>query len=113
MLDPLSQDAAALLHEAFDESASVKQAFIEAQAGEMLRAVALVVECFRCSGKVLLAGNGGSASDAQQVRFQRSDLKSIGFSRVASALKAVSRAVHRRARPTAFFANPCRVDRVA
>lgn len=52
---------------AFEESARVKRAFAASHRGQVERAAALLVECFRAGGKVLLFGNGGSAADAQHI----------------------------------------------
>jgi len=55
------------VREAFEESIRVKEATAELCADEIAIAVASLVECFRTGGKVLLFGNGGSASDAQHI----------------------------------------------
>jgi D-sedoheptulose 7-phosphate isomerase len=55
------------IRSAFAESIRVKQA-TAAECGEMIATVAeRLVVCFRAGGKVLLFGNGGSASDAQHI----------------------------------------------
>jgi len=60
-------DALARVRRSIEESIAVKQALAE-QMGEAIASVArLVSECFRSGHKVLLFGNGGSASDAQHI----------------------------------------------
>jgi len=56
-----------------------------------------LVECFRAGGKVLLAGNGGSAADAQHIaaefvsrlKFDREALPSIALTTDSSVLTAI------------------------
>ena len=56
-----------------------------------------IVRCFRAGGKVLLAGNGGSAADAQHIageflsrlRFDRNPLPAIALTTDTSVLTAV------------------------
>jgi len=56
-----------------------------------------LVECFRTGGKVLIAGNGGSAADAQHIaaefvsrlRFDRDALPSIALTTDSSILTAI------------------------
>lgn len=50
-----------------EESARVKREVAASQAGAIARAAELVTEALRAGGKVLLFGNGGSASDAQHL----------------------------------------------
>ncbi len=52
---------------AFEESAAVKQRFAREQAGRIAQVAALMVEAFRGGQKVLLFGNGGSATDAAHI----------------------------------------------
>ncbi len=49
------------------ESAELKLRCIESIGDSIARAGSLVVEAFRSGGKLLLCGNGGSASDAQHI----------------------------------------------
>jgi D-sedoheptulose 7-phosphate isomerase len=49
---------------AFEESAAVKQRFVRDYAGRIEQVVKLIVTAFRDGRKVLLFGNGGSATDA-------------------------------------------------
>ncbi|MDP3939014.1 MAG: D-sedoheptulose 7-phosphate isomerase [Deltaproteobacteria bacterium] len=51
----------------FSESARVKLAFAEQSVDAIISAVEVLVEAFRAGQKVLLFGNGGSASDAQHI----------------------------------------------
>jgi len=48
-------------------SLEVKRRFFEAQADEVIKAAALIVEAFKANGKLLVFGNGGSAADAQHI----------------------------------------------
>lgn len=61
------EDAAARVRAIFEESARVKQAFAAQAAGRVARAAEIVAGSFRAGGRVLLFGNGGSASDAQHI----------------------------------------------
>jgi D-sedoheptulose 7-phosphate isomerase len=49
----------------FEETAEALRRFGEAQAGAVSQAAKAVVKCLRAKGKVLVCGNGGSASQAQ------------------------------------------------
>jgi D-sedoheptulose 7-phosphate isomerase len=49
---------------AFEESAAVKQQFVRDHAGRIEQVVKLIATAFREGRKVLLFGNGGSATDA-------------------------------------------------
>lgn len=49
------------------ESLEVKRLFFSEHADEVVRASALISECFAAGGKLLLCGNGGSAADAQHI----------------------------------------------
>lgn len=61
------RDGAARVREIFEESARVKRAMAEQSADAIARAALLVAESLRAGGRVLLFGNGGSASDAQHI----------------------------------------------
>ena len=52
---------------AFSDSASVKQQFARDHAGRIATVAALLVTAFREGHKVLLFGNGGSATDAAHI----------------------------------------------
>jgi D-sedoheptulose 7-phosphate isomerase len=83
--------------EVFDESAQVKRAFVETQGEGMARAVAMVVEAFEAGHKILLVGNGGSASDAQHIaaewvgrfRRERNALPAMALTANTSDLTAI------------------------
>jgi len=49
------------------ESAEVKLRCADQLAPEIEKAAEMLVECFRAGGKVMLCGNGGSASDSQHI----------------------------------------------
>lgn len=65
------------LMEAVQESLRVQEAFFSTHADEVLDAFALLRDTVRRGGKILIAGNGGSAADAQHLaaelvnRYQR------------------------------------------
>ena len=66
--DSSSREAAAQRVRAiFEESARVKRAFAAEAADAVARAAEIVAGSFRNGGRVLLFGNGGSASDAQHL----------------------------------------------
>jgi D-sedoheptulose 7-phosphate isomerase len=81
----------------FTESARVKMDFAERSAEAILACAELIVEAFRSGHKVLLFGNGGSASDAQHIaaefvnRFQmdRPALAAISLTTDTSALTSI------------------------
>jgi len=52
---------------AFDESASVQQQFVREHAERIEQVVKLIATAFRDGRKVLLFGNGGSATDAAHI----------------------------------------------
>ena len=58
---------AARVRAILEESAQVKRALAEAAAEGVARAAELCAGCLREGGKILLFGNGGSASDAQHI----------------------------------------------
>jgi D-sedoheptulose 7-phosphate isomerase len=62
-----SRDGAARVRAIFEESARVKRAMAEQSADAIARAAEIVAESLRAGGRVLLFGNGGSASDAQHI----------------------------------------------
>jgi D-sedoheptulose 7-phosphate isomerase len=61
--------AAQLLLKNLDESIAAKQHFQtqDAQIAEFARAADMVVKCYRSGGRLYIAGNGGSAADAQHL----------------------------------------------
>lgn len=52
---------------AFEESAAVKQRFVREHADRIVTVVLLIVRAFQEGHKVLLFGNGGSATDASHI----------------------------------------------
>jgi D-sedoheptulose 7-phosphate isomerase len=80
-----------------EESARVKQAVAAEQAGAIARAAELIAAALRAGGKVLLFGNGGSASDAQhlaaewtgKLRADRTALPAIALTANTSDLTAI------------------------
>ena len=58
-------DFGRVVDRAFAESLRVKRAAWKRCRGPLLRAGALLGECLRSGGKILLCGNGGSAADCQ------------------------------------------------
>lgn len=93
----LPSNLSALFGEVFEESARVKRAFVEAHGESMARAVEMVVEAFEAGNKILLVGNGGSASDAQHIaaewvgrfRRERNALPAIALTANTSDLTAI------------------------
>jgi len=65
------------IRHAFQDSISVKQAFVEQYADRIVAAAKVMITAFKKGHKVLLFGNGGSATDASHLaaefvnRFQR------------------------------------------
>ncbi|MBI3392657.1 MAG: D-sedoheptulose 7-phosphate isomerase [Nitrospirae bacterium] len=55
------------IEQIFEESAKVKQAFAATHADRIAQAVETIVSAFRKGNKVLLFGNGGSATDASHI----------------------------------------------
>lgn len=55
------------IHQIFDESAQVNIAFSRENADKIEAVVQLIVQAFRDGKKVLLFGNGGSATDASHI----------------------------------------------
>ncbi|OGW60305.1 MAG: phosphoheptose isomerase [Nitrospirae bacterium RBG_16_64_22] len=55
------------IEQIFEESAKVKQAFAASHADRIAQAVETIVAAFRKGNKVLLFGNGGSATDASHI----------------------------------------------
>ena len=51
----------------FQESGEVKNAFVHTYADQIVKVAALIVESLQSEGKVLLFGNGGSATDASHI----------------------------------------------
>lgn len=56
-----------LILQAFNDSATVKQQFVREHADRIVELAKLIVRAFREGHKVLLFGNGGSATDAAHI----------------------------------------------
>jgi D-sedoheptulose 7-phosphate isomerase len=56
-----------LIVQAFNDSAAVKQQFVREHADRIVEVAKLIVRAFREGHKVLLFGNGGSATDAAHI----------------------------------------------
>ncbi len=58
-----------VLHQNLQESISAKQHFLQQQSQQDIfaQAVEKVVSCYQQGGKIFIAGNGGSAADAQHL----------------------------------------------
>jgi D-sedoheptulose 7-phosphate isomerase len=82
----------------FVESARVKVEFAERSAEAVMAAVEMIAEAFRSGRKILLFGNGGSASDAQHIaaefvnRFEmeRPGLPAIALTTDTSVLTSIA-----------------------
>tara|TARA_R110000787_G_scaffold84079_10_gene180466 strand:- start:1405 stop:2025 length:621 start_codon:yes stop_codon:yes gene_type:complete len=105
------------------DSISVKQAIVEDAelVGAIVRVTNRVVACLKAGNKVLIAGNGGSAADAQHIaaefvsrfEFDRPGLPALALTTDTSALTAIgndygyeqifSRQVQALARPQDLF----------
>jgi D-sedoheptulose 7-phosphate isomerase len=55
------------IERSFRESIELKEAALGACRAQIEQVVALISECYRKEGKVLICGNGGSAADAQHL----------------------------------------------
>jgi D-sedoheptulose 7-phosphate isomerase len=88
-----------LVAQQISESISVKQAMLSDAAliAQVESIAALIVETYRAGGKVLLAGNGGSAADAQHIAaelvsrfsFDRPALPAMALTTDTSILTAI------------------------
>jgi D-sedoheptulose 7-phosphate isomerase len=88
-----------LVAQQISESISVKQAMLKDTAliAQVESIAALIVETYRAGGKVLLAGNGGSAADAQHIAaelvsrfsFDRPALPAMALTTDTSILTAI------------------------
>jgi D-sedoheptulose 7-phosphate isomerase len=61
---PLDETRISKMRLIFQESLSVKEAFMKDSLPQLAKVVDMIVSCYRQGGKVLLFGNGGSSSDA-------------------------------------------------
>lgn len=55
------------LNSTFEESQRIQKAFMERCESRVIEAAQLMAQCINSGGKVLICGNGGSASDAQHM----------------------------------------------
>lgn len=86
------------IEQIFEESAKVKQAFAASHADRIAQAVETIVAAFRKGNKVLLFGNGGSATDASHIagefvnRFQieRPGLPAVALATDMAVLTSIS-----------------------
>ena len=60
-------DFSSLIAQRFRESIALKEAVLADQAATIVAMAEALLACLRAGGKVLLAGNGGSAADAQHL----------------------------------------------
>lgn len=60
-------DLIPLIHQRFDESIALQEQVLAAHTPTIAAMAEALVACLRAGGKVLLAGNGGSAADAQHL----------------------------------------------
>jgi D-sedoheptulose 7-phosphate isomerase len=87
----------AIIH-AFEESAQVKVAFVRDNVDKIVEVVQLIAQAFREGKKVLLFGNGGSATDASHIaaefvnRFlmERPPLPAIALNTDVAVLTSIS-----------------------
>lgn len=87
-----------LIQKELKESARVKLLTAETLSLDIEKAAIMLIESLRKGGKVLLAGNGGSAADAQHIatdlvgkfRIKRSAFKAIALTTDTSILTAVA-----------------------
>jgi D-sedoheptulose 7-phosphate isomerase len=82
----------------FEDSIAAKRQAFDVMVPEIERAIALLAHCLKAGGKILLAGNGGSAADCQHFaaeligRFERErrELAAIALTTDSSILTAVA-----------------------
>lgn len=63
----LGNDHARAVERYFASSADVTRNTAEACMSDILRAAAMIKDCFKAGGKLMLCGNGGSAADCQHM----------------------------------------------
>ena len=79
------------------ESLEAKKSFFDSQADSVARAAELIVASVKAGGKVLIFGNGGSASDAQHIaaelvnrlNYARAPIAAIALTTDASILTSI------------------------
>ncbi|HAR41762.1 MAG TPA: phosphoheptose isomerase [Bdellovibrionales bacterium] len=62
-----SPSASEYLIRTAQESAAAREVFLKEEGAKLVQVAKLLGECFRGDGKILILGNGGSASDAQHM----------------------------------------------
>lgn len=67
MTDPRADARLARVRASLEESARVKRETLEVSGARIVEAAELLIGAFRAGGKLLVFGNGGSASDAQHM----------------------------------------------
>jgi phosphoheptose isomerase len=72
------------------QSAELKQTVAETCASEITEAAAILTECLRNDGKILLCGNGGSAADCQHIAAEFTSVLSQDFKRPGLAAIALT-----------------------
>src|SRR3989344_6337465 len=85
-------------------SINTKQKIVETMLPEVEKAAQICVDTYKAGKKMLIAGNGGSAADAQHVagelmnyfRFNRHPLPSVSLSTDTSVMTAISNDSHYR-----------------
>lgn len=85
------------MHHYFQESADTKLHFIEQNGDELERVISVLENCLRKGNKILIAGNGGSAADAQhwaaeligRYKMERRSLPAIALTTDTSILTAI------------------------
>lgn len=85
------------MHHYFQESADTKLRFIEQNAAKLEQVVSILESCLRNGNKILIAGNGGSAADAQhwaaeligRYKMERRSLPAIALTTDTSILTAI------------------------
>lgn len=63
----LVDDQAGAIERYFSSSADVTRNTAESCMSDILRAAAMIKDCFKAGGKLMLCGNGGSAADCQHM----------------------------------------------
>lgn len=87
-----------LIRNELEKSAELKKLVAMNQAADIAKAAGIMIDVYRNGGKVLLAGNGGSAADAQHIaaeltgRFtrERDALPAVALTTDTSVLTALS-----------------------
>ena len=91
-------DYKSLINEQLQQSAQVLQFINEKLVDDIAQTGALMVDCYKAGGKLLVCGNGGSAADAQhfaaelvgRLNYHRAALPAIALTTDTSILTAVA-----------------------